>query len=60
MHGQVDPYASTGDCPLPREHRSMLKQRSFQRVQDGAGGGKEESTELGNLQLNRKTELREP
>lgn len=56
----MDPYAGTGDCPIPREQRRILKQRSFQRVQDGAGGGKEESTELGNLQLNRRTELREP
>lgn len=40
--------------------RSMLKQRRFQRVQDGAGAGEEERTELGNLQLNRKIEIKEP
>ena len=40
---------------LPVEERSMLKQRRFQRVQDGAGGREKEITELGNLQLNRET-----
>lgn len=40
--------------PLPQEERSMLKQRRFLGVQDGPGGGEEESTEVGNLQLNRE------
>ena len=40
--------------PLPGEERSTLKQRRLQRVQDRAGDGEEETTELENLQLNRK------
>lgn len=40
--------------PLPGR-KGALKQRRFQRAHNGAGGGEEESTELGNLQLNRET-----
>lgn len=35
--------------------KDLLKQRRFQRMQDGAGVGEEERTKLGDLLLKRET-----